>query len=74
MKPCKGAIRWFRAHEKQYGYDASRMAALGASAGGHLSLMMGLTGGVADLEGGTQGFAFASGMAAVVASVTRAPP
>ena len=37
----KCAIVWLRTHEKDYGIDASRMAALGDSAGGHLSLLAG---------------------------------
>lgn len=48
---CKGAIRWLRAHAKEHGYDASRIGVVGASAGGHLALMLGVTGGVERLEG-----------------------
>jgi acetyl esterase/lipase len=48
---CKGAIRWLRAHASRYGYDASRIAVAGTSAGGYLALMMGVTAGNAELEG-----------------------
>lgn len=26
---CKGAVRWLRAHQKDYGYDASRVVVSG---------------------------------------------
>ncbi len=40
---CKAAVRWLRAHAKDYRIDPERMAAIGGSAGGHLSLLVGLT-------------------------------
>lgn len=52
---CKGALRWLRAHEKEYGYDASRVVVAGTSAGGHLAALMGTSGDVAELEGETAG-------------------
>ncbi len=36
------AIRWIRAHAKAYDVDPARLGALGDSAGGHLSLMLGV--------------------------------
>lgn len=48
---CKAAIRWLRVNARKYGLDARRIAAWGASAGGHLSAMLGTSGGVAELEG-----------------------
>jgi acetyl esterase/lipase len=48
---CKAAVRWIRAHAGEYGLDGARIAAWGPSAGGHLSAMLGTSGGVADLEG-----------------------
>lgn len=48
---CKGAIRWLRANAGKYGYDASRIAVIGTSAGGHLAVLLGTSADVADLEG-----------------------
>lgn len=40
---CQAAVRYFRANAKRYGIDAERMGSLGASAGGHLALLLGFT-------------------------------
>lgn len=48
---CKGAIRWLRANAKRFGYNAERIAVAGSSAGGHLALLAGTSGGVKQLEG-----------------------
>ena len=48
---CKAAIRWLRAHAKEYGIDPKRIAVWGSSAGGHLVSMLGVSGGVEVLEG-----------------------
>lgn len=48
---CKAAIRWLRAHAQEYGYNAKSIAVAGSSAGGHLALLMGTSGGVENLEG-----------------------
>lgn len=47
----KCAIRWLRANAEKYRVDSERIGATGGSAGGHLSLMLGLTDDSADLEG-----------------------
>jgi acetyl esterase/lipase len=47
----KAAVRFLRAAAKQYGYDASRIAIVGASSGGHLAAMVGTTNGDRELEG-----------------------
>lgn len=47
----KAAVRWLRAHAAEYGYGAQRVGVWGASAGGYLALMLGLTGGSAEHEG-----------------------
>ncbi|MEI6500428.1 MAG: alpha/beta hydrolase [Armatimonadota bacterium] len=39
---CARAARWVRAHAAEYGVDTSRLGAMGGSAGGHLSLMLGV--------------------------------
>jgi acetyl esterase/lipase len=48
---CKAAIRWLRANQNAYGYDASRIAVVGSSAGGHLAALLATSGGVEELEG-----------------------
>ena len=53
---CKAAVRWLRAHASEYGYDPKRVAVGGGSAGGHLSLLLGLSDGVEDLEGSVGDF------------------
>ncbi len=40
---AKAAVRWLRAHANHYPLDATRIAAVGSSAGGHLAAMLGLT-------------------------------
>jgi acetyl esterase/lipase len=52
---CKGAIRWLRAHAKEYGYDASFIAVMGDSAGGHLAVLLGTTNNDKSLEGDVGG-------------------
>lgn len=48
---CKAAIRWIRAHAKEYNLDPDKIAVMGSSAGGHLSSLIGTSGGVKELEG-----------------------
>ena len=48
---CKAAIRWLKAHAKNYRFDPDRIAVFGSSAGGHLVSMLGVSGGVEDLRG-----------------------
>ena len=48
---CKAAVRWLRAHADEYGLDADRIGAWGASAGGHLVALLGTTGDPPALEG-----------------------
>jgi acetyl esterase/lipase len=52
IEDCKAAVRWLRAHAKEYGYDAQRVGAWGASAGGHLVAMLAATGNVKDFDVG----------------------
>jgi acetyl esterase/lipase len=51
IQDCKAAVRWVRANSAKYALDPARIAAFGQSAGGHLSAMLGTSGGVGDLEG-----------------------
>lgn len=48
---CKAAVRWLRAHANEHGYDATKIGVAGTSAGGHLALLLGTTGGVPEYEG-----------------------
>ena len=47
----KCAIRYLRAHAEKYGLDPRRIGAIGFSAGGHLSMMLGTTNKADGLEG-----------------------
>lgn len=48
---CKAAIRWIRGQAEERGLDPDRIAVWGSSAGGHLVAMLGVSQGVAGLEG-----------------------
>lgn len=48
---AKAAIRWVRANAKKYHIDSNRIGVTGGSAGGHLSLLVGLTDPSSGLEG-----------------------
>lgn len=48
---CKAAIRYIRGQASQWKIDPERLGATGASAGGHLSTLLGVSGGNAELEG-----------------------
>ncbi len=48
---CKAAIRWLRAHARQFGYHSDWIAVAGSSAGGHLALLAGVSGQIRELEG-----------------------
>jgi len=48
---AKAAVRWLRANAEKYKIDENRIGATGQSAGGHLSLMLGLTDPESKLEG-----------------------
>ncbi len=51
IEDCKTAIRFLKANAKTYNIDISRFGVMGESAGGHLSAMLGVSAGVAKLEG-----------------------
>jgi acetyl esterase/lipase len=45
IQDCQAAIRWLRAHAKKYNIDPNRLGVGGASAGGHLAALVGVSGG-----------------------------
>ena len=47
----KAAVRWLRAHAKEYKIDPARIGTTGGSAGGHLAQFLGVTAGVPAFEG-----------------------
>ncbi len=51
----KAAVRWVRANAGRYRLDPGRIAAWGGSAGGYLASMLGVSGGVPELEDLRQG-------------------
>jgi len=51
LQDCKCVIRWVRAHAEKYGLDPDRVGVIGESAGGHLVALLGVTDGIAELEG-----------------------
>ncbi len=51
LEDCKCAVRWLRAHAKDYNIDPKHIGAYGNSAGGHLAMLLGMVGKGAGLEG-----------------------
>ena len=45
IQDCQAAIRWLRANSQQHNIDPKRVGVVGGSAGGHLSALVGTTGG-----------------------------
>lgn len=61
----KEAVRWLRANATKYNLDRDKFGAWGASAGGHLSGLLGTSGGVASLEGDRGNLNYSSAVRAV---------
>src|SRR5262249_4168776 len=51
IEDAKTAVRFLQANAEKYGIDKERFAAMGWSAGGHVSCLLGLTGEKAGFEG-----------------------
>ena len=51
IEDVKSAIRWLRENSGKYQIDPTRIGAIGSSAGGHLSLLLGVTDASHSLEG-----------------------
>ena len=52
VQDCKAAIRWIRKHADRFGIDPDRIGVWGASAGGYLATMVGVTGGLEEFDSG----------------------
>lgn len=65
VEDCKAAVRWLRAHAKEYQLDADRFGAWGSSAGGHLVALLGTTGDSKEFDHGPN-LEFSSRVQAVV--------
>ncbi len=52
IEDCKAAIRWLRAHAKEYNLDSKRFGVWGSSAGGHLVALIGTSGDVKEFDVG----------------------
>jgi acetyl esterase/lipase len=61
----KSAVRWLRANATKYNFDPDKFGAWGASAGGHLSALLGTSEGVASLEGDGGNLKYSSAVQAV---------
>ncbi len=48
---CKAAIRWIKAHAREYNLNPDKIGVWGTSAGGHLVSMLGVSAGNPELEG-----------------------
>jgi pectinesterase len=51
IQDLKAAVRYLRANASRYGIDPERIAAVGASSGGHLVALLGATNGMSHFEG-----------------------
>jgi acetyl esterase/lipase len=66
LHDVKAAVRWLKVNAKKYRIDPERIGAMGFSAGGHLSLMLGLTSPNDGLEGDVSAGVLDSRIKAVV--------
>jgi acetyl esterase/lipase len=66
VEDSKAAVRFLRAHAAKYGLDGTRIGVTGGSAGGHLALMVGLTGPLKVFEGSGPNLDQSSAVQAVV--------
>ncbi|MBV9852730.1 MAG: alpha/beta hydrolase [Armatimonadetes bacterium] len=64
---AKRAVRWLRAHAREYHLDPERIGAWGHSAGGHLAALLGVSGDAPELEGVADTGGVSSRVQAVVA-------
>ncbi len=62
----KAAVRWLRANAATYHLNPDKFGAIGGSAGGHLSALLGTSAGVSELEGDLGNSNYSSAVQAVV--------
>jgi acetyl esterase/lipase len=65
----KTAVRWARAHAKEFGFDPEHFVVAGDSAGGYLALMAGFTAGRPEYAGGKYGWTEYSDAVAAVCDI-----
>lgn len=63
---CKAAVRYLRAQADGLGIDPEKLGAIGLSAGGHLTALLGTSAGVDELEGNGGNAGFSSAVQAAV--------
>jgi acetyl esterase/lipase len=66
---AKDAVRWVKAHAHEHHGDPGRVGVIGTSAGGHLAMMLGMTGPEDGLEGDAPAGAPGTAVQAVVSLV-----
>ncbi|MBI5774427.1 MAG: alpha/beta hydrolase [Verrucomicrobia bacterium] len=52
IEDCKAALRWLRAHAREYNLDPQRFGVWGSSAGGHLVALLGTSGDLKEYDVG----------------------
>lgn len=67
VNDVKAAVRWVRANASKHGIDPNKIGAMGGSAGGHLTLMLGTTDDVPEFEGNGGNPGVSSRVQAIVA-------
>lgn len=70
VEDTKAAVRWLRANAARYGVNPDAIGAIGGSAGAHLAVYLGVTSGMAELEGRGGNPSFSSAVSAVVGLAT----
>lgn len=66
VEDVKCAVRWMRANAESLKVDPNRIAVIGGSAGGHLSMMVGYSSDIAEFEGNGGHAGVSSAVAAVI--------
>jgi acetyl esterase/lipase len=66
VQDCRAALRWLSLHAEEHGLDRARFALWGASAGGHLAAMLGVTGDQPTLFDATSDATVDASVAAVI--------